>query len=184
MVGDADGDTVGSEVVGDTDGDTVGSVVVGDTDGDIVGSEVVGDTDGEVVGSEAVGDTDGDTVGSKVVGEAVGSEVAHSTNLAAGITASKLTSHSPPSAGVADGAVTYRCKSARNDAPPPAFHCRLCWISAAALEIEPQTPHVASLPQSGPELWSTTVAVALVLQITDTPADGISIVMAVDRLFW
>ena len=108
----------------------------------------------------------------------------HSTNLAAGIATSKRTSHSPPSAGVADGAVTCRCKSAEKDALPPAFHCRLCWISAAVLEIEPQTPHVAPLPQSGPELWSTTVAVALVLQITDTPADGISMLMAVDRLFW
>ena len=45
----------------------VGSVVVGDTDGDTVGSEVVG----AAVGSEVVGDTDGDAVGSQVVSEHV-----------------------------------------------------------------------------------------------------------------
>ena len=43
----------------------VGSVVVGDTDGDTVGSEVVG----AAVGSEVVGDTDGDAVGSEMVSE-------------------------------------------------------------------------------------------------------------------
>ena len=45
-------------MVGDTDGDTVGSGVVGAA----VESEVVSDTDGDAVGSEMVGDNDGDAV--------------------------------------------------------------------------------------------------------------------------
>ena len=45
MVGDTDGDVIGSDVVFDTDGDTVGSGVVGAA----VGSEVVSDTDGDAV---------------------------------------------------------------------------------------------------------------------------------------
>ena len=52
-------------------GDVVGSEVVGEIDGEAVGSEVVG----EVVGSEVVGEIDGEAVGSEVVGEVVGSEV-------------------------------------------------------------------------------------------------------------
>ena len=110
----------------------------------------------------------------------------HSTNLAAGITGSKLTSHTPPSTAVADGA-TRRCESAEKVLWSPTIHCLWCWISAAVLEIEPQTPHIAPLPQSGPELWSTTITVALVLHITVTPADRTSILMAavptIDRLF-
>ena len=43
MVGDIEGDRVGSAVIGDTEGEVVGSEVIGDTDGDMVGSEVVGD---------------------------------------------------------------------------------------------------------------------------------------------
>jgi hypothetical protein len=75
VVGDTDGDVVGSDVVGEIDGDVVGSDVVGDTDGEIVGSDVVGDTDGEIVGSDVVGDTDGDMVGSEVLGEMLGDSV-------------------------------------------------------------------------------------------------------------
>ena len=66
MVGEIDGDTVGSEVVGETDGETVGSEVVGETDGETVGSEVVGEIDGDNVGSEVVGDTVGLVVGLSV----------------------------------------------------------------------------------------------------------------------
>ena len=43
MVGETDGDIVGSEVVGDW---------VGDLDGDTVGSEVVGEMDGDTVGDD------------------------------------------------------------------------------------------------------------------------------------
>ena len=51
MVGDADGDTVGSD----------GFEVVGDVNGEVVGSEVVGEMDGEVVRSEVVSNNDGDS---------------------------------------------------------------------------------------------------------------------------
>ena len=62
MVGEVDGEVVGSELVGEVDGDKVGSEVVGELDGDKVGSELVGDTDGDMVGSEVVGEVDGEVV--------------------------------------------------------------------------------------------------------------------------
>ena len=62
MVGEVDGEVVGSVVVGEVDGDKVGSEVVGELDGDKVGSELVGDTDGDMVGSEVVGEVDGEVV--------------------------------------------------------------------------------------------------------------------------
>jgi hypothetical protein len=78
VVGDTEGDWVGSEVVGDIDGDTdgdwVGSEVVGEIEGDWVGSEVVGDADGDTEGEE-VGETEGASVGIAVVGEMVGDTV-------------------------------------------------------------------------------------------------------------
>ena len=44
------GAAVGSEVVSDTDGDAVRRIqMVGDTDGDTVGSKVIGDTDSDRV---------------------------------------------------------------------------------------------------------------------------------------
>ena len=69
IVGDADGDVIGLDVVGDADDDADG-----DTDGDVVGADVVDvdvidDIDGDVVGSDIVGDTDGDIVGLDVVGD-------------------------------------------------------------------------------------------------------------------
>jgi hypothetical protein len=62
---------VGSEVVGETDGDKVGSEVAGD----IVGSDVVGDIDGEVVGSEVAGEVVGTEVVGALDGAGVGANV-------------------------------------------------------------------------------------------------------------
>ena len=50
-------------MVGDTDGDMMGSEAVGDCDGEVEGPEM----DGEAVGSEVVGDINGVMVGSAVV---------------------------------------------------------------------------------------------------------------------
>ena len=53
--------------------------MVGDTDGDMVGSEVVGEIDGDAVGSEVVGVPIGAAVvGATVVGASVGRLVIHS----------------------------------------------------------------------------------------------------------
>lgn len=57
--------SAGVGMVGEVEGDVVGSAV----DGDVVGSEVVGETDGDVVGSSFVGEAVGVAVGTAVGGE-------------------------------------------------------------------------------------------------------------------
>ena len=85
VIGEIEGDSIGSEAVGMAKGNCVGTEAVGEK-GDVVGSGVVGEI--ELVGSGVIGEIEvdsvvskgfgdwyGDSVGSEVVGEMGGDSV-------------------------------------------------------------------------------------------------------------